>query len=77
MDTLEKIGALSAKADAAHNRIDKIEVLVRDDLKEIKKELKELAAYMNRGKGWGAALIFFSGFAGAGMTKLIAMIFTK
>ncbi len=89
MDTLhEKIGQLSAKADAAHNRLDKVEILVRDDLKEISKELKALSErmqgkfegiseYINKTKGRDAALIFISSLAGAGLTKLIATVFSK
>lgn len=74
-DIREKIGALSAKADAAHNRVDKLELLLRDDLKELKADLKELNAYMHRGKGWAAAMVFISGFAGAGFFKLASLLF--
>lgn len=66
----EKIGILSAKANAAHNRVDKLELLLRDDLKEIKDDLKDLNAYMHRGKGWAAAMIFFGGIAGALFVRL-------
>lgn len=74
-DVREKIGQLTAKADAAHIRIDKVEVLVRDDLKEIKKDLKDLNTYMHRGKGWASAMLFISGFVGAGLFKLLTVIF--
>lgn len=73
----EKIGILSAKADAAHSRVDKLEILLRDDLKELKSDLKELNAYMHRGKGWASAMIFLSGFAGAGLFKLITLFIGK
>lgn len=73
-DVREKIGALSAKASAAHARLDKLEVLLRDDLKELKSELKDLNAYMHRGKGWAAAMIFFGGIAGALFVKLFTHI---
>lgn len=69
-DIREKIGALSAKADAAHNRVDKLEILLREDLQGIKTDLKDLNAYMHRGKGWAAAMIFFGGIVGALFVKL-------
>jgi ABC-type ATPase involved in cell division len=71
----EKIGALTAKADAAHSRLDKVETQVRDDLKSIKEELHELNAHMNKGKGWASAMIFLAGLSGAGATKLISVLF--
>lgn len=73
----QKLGELSATAKAAHQRMDKLEIGIRDDLKTLNKELKELNAYMNRGKGWAAAFVMLSGFAGAGMFKLLGIIFTK
>jgi hypothetical protein len=73
----EKIGVLAAKADAAHSRLDKLEIGLREDLKEIKKDLKELNGYMHRGKGWAAAIILLSGFAGAGVVKLLGMMFSN
>lgn len=76
-DVREKIGELSAKASAAHSRIDKLEQGIRDDLKTISSDLKELNAYMHRGKGWASAMLFFAGFAGAGLFKLLTMIFSK
>lgn len=70
----EKIGVLSAKADAAHSRIDKLEVLLRDDLKELKSDLKALNAYMHRGKGWAAAMVFISGIVGAVAMKVLTVV---
>ena len=74
-DVKEKIGVLSAKAEAAHTRIDKLEFVLRDDLRELKSDLKELNAYMHRGKGWASAMLFLSGFVGAGLFKLLTVIF--
>lgn len=73
----EKIGQLAAKADAAHSRLDRLENVMRDDLKEIRDGLDQLNAHMNKGKGWAAAVILFSSFAGAGVVKLIAMLFKQ
>ena len=75
-DIHEKIGALTAKADAAHSRVDKLENVIRADLLLISTELKELNAYMHRGKGFAAAAIFLSGIVGAGLTKVVALIFS-
>lgn len=71
----EKIGELNAKAKAAHSRLDKLESEIRDDLKDISKDLKELNAYMHRGKGWASAVIMLSGFMGAGIFKLLTVMF--
>jgi hypothetical protein len=71
----EKIGTMDAKVTAAHHRLDKLELAIRDDLKELKVDLKELNAYMHKGKGWSAAVLFLAGLSGAGLTKLIATIF--
>lgn len=75
MDVSEKIGILGAKADAAHGRLDKLEVLIRDDLKELKSDLKELNAYMHRSKGWAAAMIFVGGIAGGAVTLIAQIVF--
>ena len=75
MDVSEKIGVLTAKADAAHNRVDKLEVLIRDDLRELKADLKELNAYMHRSKGWAAAMIFAGGIVGGAITLVAQIIF--
>lgn len=73
----EKIGQLDAKVTAAHHRVDKLELGIRDDLKELKADLKELNAYMHRGKGWAAAMIFLSGISGAVIVKMVSMVFVK
>lgn len=70
----EKIGILSAKVSAAHSRVDKLESGIREDLKEINLEVKELAGHMNRAKGWAAALMLLSGVLGALMIKALALV---
>lgn len=72
----EKIGVLSAKVDAAHNRVDKVEGSIKDTLVEIKGDLKDLNTYMNKAKGYTAAIVLVASMGGAGLTKLIAWIFT-
>lgn len=71
----EKIGAMDAKVTAAHSRLDKLETVIREDLRELKDELKFLTAHMNQSKGWSAALMFLAGTFGAGFIKLISIIF--
>lgn len=73
----EKIGALSAKTSAAHSRIDKLETTIRDDLKDLKRELHELNAHMNRGKGWSAAIMLLSGTVGGVLVKLLSSMLDK
>ena len=74
----ERIGALDRTISSAHSRVDKMESLVRDDLKEIKtnfaevsREIKELTAYMNRSRGWAAAFLLIAGLVGGFIVKLI------
>lgn len=67
----ERIGALDAKVDAAHKRVDKIENSLSVDLLEIKKDLKIVVAWMNRSLGWAAALLFVGGILGFVLNKLI------
>lgn len=74
-DVREKLGILNEKAKAAHTRIDKLEFEIRDDLKELMKEVKDINAHVNRSKGWASAMIFISGFIGAGLFKLLTVVF--
>jgi putative component of toxin-antitoxin plasmid stabilization module len=71
----EKLGVLSAKADAAHSRIDRLENGIKSDLSEMKNDLKELSAHMHKGKGYAAAIMFVAGLAGAGLTKILSIVF--
>lgn len=77
MDDKEKMGLLIAKVEAAHGRIDRLESGIRDDLREIQRELKDLTAHMNKGRGMLAVMLFLSGSAGAGVVKLLSMIGPK
>ena len=73
-EVYQKIGELQAKAKAAHSRLDKLEVDIREDLKEIIVDIKKLNEDMNKGKGWASAMIFLAGLSGAGATKLLSVI---
>jgi Tfp pilus assembly protein PilN len=74
---IDSIGQLKATTKAAHQRLDKVENEIRQDISKVNDKLDELNRFMERGKGWSAAFLLMSGFAGAGLTKLMAMIFTK
>lgn len=74
---LEKVVSLEGKASAAHTRIDKLETAILDDLKEIKKELKDVVGWMNRGKGWAAATLVLSGIVGGVISTLLHVLFAK
>ena len=67
----ERVGVLDAKVTAAHSRLDRMEVGIREDLKEIKKDVKDLNGHMNRGKGWAAAALMIASAVGAGFMKLL------
>lgn len=77
----ERVGALAAQTTAAHSRIDRVESLVREDLKGIEKsltalreELKPVVAWMNRSKGWAAAGYFAATIIGGALITLIRWI---
>ncbi len=63
----ERIGALDAKATSSHKRLDTLETLLREDIKE----LREVIAWMNRAKGWAAAALCIAGVLGGLVVKLI------
>lgn len=67
----ERIGAIDAKVSAAHSRVDKIEIQIRTDLEDLKKDLKAVVAWMNRSLGWAAACLFTGGIIGALIMKLL------
>lgn len=76
-DIREKLGELRASVKSAHQRVDKIEVAVRDDLNKVEQQLIELNAHMNKGKGWAAAFFLLAGLAGGGLATLLANIFSN
>lgn len=60
----ERVAVLEQKTGAAHQRIDKVEVVIKEELKEINMSLKDVVAWMNRGKGWAAAGLLLAGSMG-------------
>jgi DNA anti-recombination protein RmuC len=51
----EKFGALEQKINAAHTRQDKMETEIKELLKELSNEMKEVMAFVNQSKGSKAA----------------------
>jgi hypothetical protein len=70
----ERLGAVDAKANASHNRIDRLEIEIASDLTDIKKELHSISAWVNQSKGWAAAAFFLWGSIGALFGGLLAKI---
>ncbi len=71
---LEKMTLAHSKADAAHNRLDKMEVFISGELKEIKSDIKEAIGHMNRSKGWAAASILLAGILGGALAAAISSV---
>lgn len=78
----EKLISTIDKADAAHRRLDRMEVLIREDFASMAADLKGLlrkvdtvVAWMNRSKGWAKAgvtmLSILSAVAGAIISWLL------
>ena len=75
----ERIGAIDKTATAAHQRVDKLEFMLRDDFREIKKDLGNLAAelkhisqQMHQRKGWADGVIWMMGIFGTALGFLIS-----
>lgn len=80
----ERIVTLDNKISASHSRIDKLEILISQDLAEIKddfremsKELRDVIAWMNRAKGWAAATLLVASLGGALFAKFLSAIFNR
>jgi len=74
----ERMVTLDNKISASHARIDKLEILISQDLSEIKdgfndmsKELKEVMGWMNRSKGWAAAVMLMASVLGGLIAKAL------
>lgn len=67
----ESLGELKAKTKAAHERIDKLEVGLREDLKEIANKLDAISAWMHTKKGHDAAMLAFAGVIGGAASILL------
>lgn len=72
---LEKVTILDGKVTAAHGRVDNIERMLNEQLREISKELKDVVGWMNRGKGWAAASLILSSAAGGVIATVLTLLF--
>lgn len=77
-ELLERLVRVEGSASALHVRVDKVEAGIRADLDDIKTgltdlrgDLKEVIAWMNRGKGWAAAGMVMAGVLGGLAAKFI------
>ncbi len=68
----ERLKNMEDRLHTAHKRIDGLEAIVREDLKEIRKSLEPLKEWMNRGKGGMAILVAGGGLGGGAIASLIA-----
>jgi hypothetical protein len=71
VDILERLVIVEQKATAAHARMDKTDEAnarawaeTKAELQGISKDLKDVIAWMNRGKGWAAAGLVMAGVLG-------------
>lgn len=77
-DILERVALVEAKATALHDRLDRTESGVKEQLKEIKQTLAEISAelkavvgWMNRSLGWAAAGAMVASLMGGLVTALV------
>lgn len=61
---VEELGIVKEKAKAAHQRLDRMEVVIREDLSEIIAELKGISNWMHTSKGWAAAIALMASLLG-------------
>ncbi len=66
----QTIGEVKATAKAAHDRIDKLETGLREDLKEIAVKLGAIEAWMHTKKGYEAAVLLIASLIGGALTIL-------
>lgn len=71
----ERVGAVKATADAAHLRMDGLNLQMREDLKLIYQEMKEISEWMHRSRGWAAAGTLFAGGIGGAIAAIMGMFF--
>jgi DNA anti-recombination protein RmuC len=71
----ERIGAMDAKISAAHTRQDRMELEIKELLNELKSEMKDISAHVNKSKGWAAAALMMAGILGTGLGVLLKIIF--
>jgi hypothetical protein len=71
----ERIGAIDAKADAAHKRMDSMDALIRSDIKDLVDDIKTLMAWMNHKKGHDAAMLVAASAVGGVVSFIASKLF--
>ena len=72
-ELLERMVVLEQSTKAAHRRLDERDQDIRDiksGVSDVAKDVKDVVAWMNRGKGWAAAALLIAGSLGAFFMKL-------
>ncbi len=72
---IERVATLHSKVDAAHGRVDKMELFLSNELKDIKTDLKDVLGHINRSKGWAAASLLIASMGGGVVAFVIGLIF--
>lgn len=68
----ESIGEIKATAKAAHQRLDKLEFGLREDLKGISDKLAEIEKWMHKSQGWAAAALFVGTILGSVISIMVS-----
>jgi hypothetical protein len=71
----ERVGAIKATAEAAHIRMDKMDLLIREDLQIVINDMKEITAWMHRSRGWQSAAMLFAGAIGGALATALSLVF--
>lgn len=80
----ERVAVTEKSIETEHQRTDKMEQMVREDLKEMREDfrsmmtkLDDVIAFMNRGRGWVSAVMFLAGTFGGAVAWLLQYLFGK
>lgn len=74
---VQQVGANGAKIDLAHERMNRIETELRNDLKDVYAELTKINERLNKNAGFASGVLLLSGFIGAAIAKAIEMFSNK
>lgn len=75
VEIIKTVGVIEERSKAAHQRIDKMEILLREDLGEIIDEVKSISKWMNTSKGWAAAALFTASILGGLIAAFVKVLF--
>lgn len=75
MDAIER--AVTRSSAGAHARMDKIEEVVGEQLKEIKQDVKDILAWVNRSKGGLATVLVLMAIVGGTVGAFVNKFFGR